>query len=164
MNAPVIEDSTRYNTLDKIPRTNNYQGDARLFLDENGSYLKFRGGQPIMDQGLENMVNIKLFTRRGWAGNTLFPDPVNHIGSNFELSLEAPITLQSLNDTRNAALEALDDPAFGDIEVEVTNPESYRRDVLITIKPPGQDIIKFLVTKNGLNWTAQKLNPAYKKE
>ena len=76
--------------------TNNYQGDPRLFLDENGSYLKFKGGQPVMDKGLENMVYIKLFTSKGWAGNTLFSNPANHIGSDFELSLEAPITLQSL--------------------------------------------------------------------
>ena len=164
MNAPVVGDSTRYNSVLKFPRTDIYQGDARLFLGVDGSYLKFKGGQPVMDRGLENLVYIKLFTRKGWAGNTLFSNQANHIGSDFEVSFDEPITVQSLNNTRAAALKALDDPAFGKVTVEVSNSESYRRDVEILLEVPGQDILKLLVTKNGLNWTAQKLDPAYKRE
>ena len=141
-----------------------YQGDPRLFLDGNGAYIKFKGGQPVMDRGLENMVLMKLFTRSGWPGNVLFLNPAERIGSDFELSLEQPITLTSLNNIRNAAIRALSDPAFGSVDVVVTNSESYRIDIIITIEPPGQDIQKLLVTRNGLNWIAQKLDPAYKRE
>ncbi len=141
-----------------------YQGDPRLFLDADGSYLVFKGGQPVMDRGLENMVMIKLFTRKGWAGNAVLPNEANHIGSDFLASFDQPITITSFNDIRNATLKALKDPAFGDIEVNVSNPQSYRINVDILIRFPGGDILKLLVTKNGLNWTAQKLDPAYKRE
>lgn len=140
-----------------------FQGDPRLVLDENGADLPFRGGQPIMDRGLENLVLISLFTKPGWAGNVLFPDENQKIGSDFEDSTNQAITLQSLNDTRQAALEALKNDAFADVDVEVTNPVSTRRDILIKISPPGRDQQTLLLQKNGTNWIFQKLDPAHRR-
>jgi hypothetical protein len=37
-----------------------FQGDPRLFLDKNGAYIAFSGGQPVMDRGFENVVLILL--------------------------------------------------------------------------------------------------------
>lgn len=141
--------------------TDIYQGDPRIFIDENGASLNFVGGQPTMDRGLENLAIISLFTESGWVGNTLFQEIDHQAGSDFELISRQPITLQMINDLRNAAEIALDNPAFGNITVEIDNPSGYRLNVKITLSPPGQDIKTLLLTKKGLNWIAQALDPAY---
>jgi hypothetical protein len=138
-----------------------YQGDPRLFLTADGARLQFTGGQPVLDRGLENLALISLFTRPGWCGNDLFDDPNQRIGSDFEEATNQPITLAALNDIRDAAEKAMDNPAFGRVTVDVQNPHSYRLNIVIRVEPPGQDIKLLLITKNGLNWTAQALDPAY---
>ena len=149
-------------TIPLIP-SNNFEGDPRLIITANGTKLEFIGGQPVMDRGLENVALISLFTSQGWAGNEFFRDPNQKIGSNFEESANQPITLKSLNDIRDAAEKALNDPIFGKVTVVVTNPNGYRVDVKITIEPPGQDIKKLLVSKNGINWQSQAIEPAYRR-
>ncbi len=138
-----------------------FQGDPRLILDENGARLQFIGGHPLLDQGLENLALISLFTAPGWAGNDLFADAAQQIGSDFESSAKQPITLSALNDIRNAAIKALENPAFGKVTVDVTNPTGIRIQVSIRIEPPGADMQELLLTTNGLNWQAQAANPAY---
>lgn len=140
-----------------------FDGDPRLWLDENGSNIIFRGGQPIMDAGLENAVLISLFTRKGWAGNALFPIESQKIGSDYELAHEQPIQLQTLNDVRNAAEAALAWmlPVMArTIDITVTNPSSIRIQTNIVITPPGASLIEIQLTKFGNNWIAQTLDPA----
>jgi phage gp46-like protein len=138
-----------------------FSGDPYLTLGKNGSRLTFKGGQPVMDQGLENMVLISLFTKQGWPGNVFFTDPNEKIGSDFIESTRQPITLSALVDIEQAAIRALDNPVFGKITVTVTNPTSDRLNIKISIEPPGQDSSTILLTRNGLNWQAQALNPAH---
>lgn len=140
-----------------------FQGDLRLTLDENGASMEFIGGQPVMDQGLENQAIIALFTSPGWAGNALFVSQDQKIESDFEEATRQALTLTALNDIRDAAEKALESPVFGTVTVEVTNPKANRLNVLINIQPPGQDIKTLLVTRNGLNWTAQAINPAHRR-
>lgn len=140
--------------------TDIYAGDPRLFLSPNGSKLIFKGGQPVMDRGLENLALISLFTSPGWVGNELFSDADQKLGSDFENAANQPITLTSLNDLVQAAERALVNPAFGDVTVTVENPNSYRLNVSILIEPPGQDSMELILSKNGDNWIAQKLDPA----
>ena len=45
-----------------------FQGDPRLVLTEEGSEIIWKGGQPVLDQGVENVVLIDLFTN----GSQLF--------------------------------------------------------------------------------------------
>ena len=137
-----------------------FSGDPRLFLSENGSRLIFKGGQPVMDRGLENLALISLFTRRGWAGNVLFSDIDQQIGGDFEEAANQPITLSMLNDVAQAAERALDNPAFGNVIVTVENPNSNRLNVIILIQPPGQDSKILTLSRNGDNWIAQKEEPA----
>lgn len=140
-----------------------FEGDPKLTLDENGSAMIFRGGQPVMDRGLENLALISLFTKRGWAGNIFFTDPNQRIESDFEEAANQPITLQSLNDIQDAAEKALSNPAFGNVTVTIINPNGYHTNVIIRMEPPGQNIIELFLSKNGLNWTAQANNPAYRR-
>ena len=137
-----------------------FQGDPLLSLGVDGSKLTFVGGQPVMDRGLENLVLISLFTSPGWSGNDLFDNIDQKIGSNFLSSANQPITLDSLNDIKDAAEKALTDTIFGKVTVIVLNPNGYRIDVKIIIEPPGKDIQELLVSKNGINWQAQIVDPA----
>lgn len=138
----------------------SFQGDPLLSLGVDGSKLTFVGGQPVMDRGLENLVLISLFTSQGWSGNDLFDDVNQKIGSDFLSSANQSITLDSLNDIKDAAEKALVDPIFGKVTVTVLNPNSYRIEVKIVIEPPGEDIQELLVSKNGINWQAQIVDPA----
>lgn len=139
--------------------SNTYEGDPKLYIDKNGSYLDFRGGQPVMDQGLENMAVISLLTKKGWHGN-VFLNNVNKIGSDFEEVAKKSITSTSLENTKQAVERALDKPVFGKKIINVENPINYRVDVDIIIEPPGSDTGHLVLEKNGENWLFQKTNPA----
>lgn len=116
-----------------------------------------------MDQGLENLAIIALFTEEGWAGNYLFSDTNEQVGSDFLKATRQPLTLQALVDIEQAAVRALTNPAFGRITVEASNPESNKIEVVILLEPPGQDSQTIILTRNGLNWQAQAVNPAHER-
>lgn len=147
--------------------TDRFQGDPRIILTPDGSTLKFKGGQPVMDAGLENYVLIALFTHPGWCGNVLFDNPSQKIGSDFEETNELPITISNNEIVREAAIRALGnmqtDGLAESVVVEVTNPFGSARQTKILITPPGGNVRELLLTKNGLNWLAQANDPAYKR-
>ncbi len=116
-----------------------------------------------MDSGLENQAQISLFTAEGWAGNFLFDDADQHIGSDFEEIARQAITLSGLALIEKSAERALDSDIFGTVRAVVTNPQSWQRDVLINIQPPGEDRQTILLTSNGQNWINQDEDPAHKK-
>jgi hypothetical protein len=140
-----------------------YQGDPKLDMTIDGTRIVFVGGQPRMDQGLENLALISLFTRRNWPGNILFSDQNQKIGSDFEEAVNQPITLSALNAIRDAAEKALRDPAFGNVSVIVTNPVHYRLDIDILIDPPASNQTTLLLSRHGQNWILQSSNPAYRR-
>ena len=141
-----------------------YQGDPALFLDENGSELIFKGGQPILDQGLENAAKISLFTE-GWFGNVLFDEESQRVGSNFESENRKPITATNLQSREQSAIDALqwliDDGIASNVEVEASNENGVKVDYIIRIFPVGRDVQELRVSENGLNWIAQFFNPAH---
>ena len=137
-----------------------YQGDPKIIIEEDGAELKFVAGQPVMDQGLENLAIISLLTRPGWVGNDLFDDADQKIGSDYEDSANSAITLSSINKITDAVEKALDNDAFGKTTIDVSNPVSNRIKTNILIDPPGNDIFELVISRNGLNWQAQKINPA----
>src|SRR4030042_6353573 len=88
---------------------NRFQGDPAVKITPDGAKMKFIGGQPVMDQGLHNTVQISLFTKKGWWGNILFTQDSKKIGSDFEIQLNQPIVeLKTINDDINAANKALE--------------------------------------------------------
>ena len=68
--------------------------------------------------------------------------------------------MTSLEATRDAALKALEGDEFSSVEVAVLNPNGYRRDVTVVLRPPGTDLMVLSVERNGLNWSAQITDPA----
>lgn len=128
--------------------------DPRLILTADGSHLQFVGGQPLMDDGLENLALICLFTSPGWCGNRFIKSP---IGSDFEAACNQPITRQALNDIRNAAERALAGPQFDRVTAIVTNPTGHRLNVSIAL---GRGAGLVLTRDNG-NWSYQAASPAH---
>ena len=142
--------------------TDIFQGDPYLTLGENGSRLHYIGGQPVMDQGLENLAIIALFSGEGWAGNALIRDTDQQLNTGrFLKATRQPITITSLTDVEQGAVADLSNPAFGRVTATATNPISDHLRVIILIEPPGQDSATIILTRNGLNWQAQATNPAH---
>ena len=137
-----------------------FSGDPYLTLGPNGATLTYVGGQPRMDQGIENQIVISLFTVEGWEGNYLLPDPDQHVGSDFYETTKQVITLSLLNDIEKSAIRALASPLFGRVAVDVRNPEADFLIVKIRVEPPGQDARTLILSRNGINWQMQALNPA----
>ena len=144
-----------------------YQGDPAFKITEDGSILKFVGGQPIMDQGFENTVLISLFTKRNWPGNVLARKDSEKIGSDFEDSHNQPVNLKGLNARRDAARKALqwaiDQGIFRDVVVNVTNPKGSIIIVNIRITPPYGENVDLNIENSGPNWKFQKDNPAHRR-
>lgn len=132
-----------------------YSGDPRIVIGAEGADLDYRGGQPVMDQGLENQALLSLFTAPGWCGNALLPLE-RRIGSDFESVSARAITLSGLADTANAAELALASPFFPELSVRVTNPIANRLAVVIALGR-GRTLTYDRV---GLAWLAQAQNPA----
>lgn len=139
----------------------NFDGDPRIVVDADGADIVYRDGQPVMDAGLENSDTIALLTAPGWPGNDLLP-PDQHIGSDFEKLATGPVTRSKLIEIENAARLALTGPIVDTDTVEVSagNPSGTRVDVRIRRTPPGQDVDRLLVTRDGLNWINQANAPA----
>lgn len=141
-----------------------FSGDPYITLGPNGSTLHYVGGQPRMDKGLENQAIISLFSEADWVGNYLIDNPDQQLnGGRFLKACKQPITLQTLTDIEQGATADLTSPAFGKVTVTATNPESNRLNVRILIQPPGQDETTLILTRSGLNWQAQALDPAHGK-
>jgi phage gp46-like protein len=144
-----------------------FQGDPAVFIEENGAYMVFKGGQPVMDQGLENATEISILTKLGWWGNDLETEESKLIGSNYQdIGLE-PITLDNLSDLEEAASRALQwmvKKGLAVFDVSVNNPNGNRRDATILIQPPGKELQTFILTENGLLWKAQAEYPAHERE
>lgn len=149
---------------------NLYQGDPKLYVNEQGSYLIFKGGQPNMDAALENRVVIPLLSRRRsksnrkpWVGNIAFRNEAYHIGTDFEESHEGALTLTKLDDIKKAGEKALqsmiETNLASDIIVTITNPTAYRLDEEILIKPPNEPISELTLVRNGVNWIIQDQDP-----
>jgi hypothetical protein len=137
-----------------------YEGDPKIILTENGATLKFVGGQPVMDRGLENFALISLLTKTGWAGNFFIRSDLDKIGSDFEETALKTRTLSSLREIENSGERALTHPLFESIQVIVTNPQSDFIDVVALLKPPNQDERKLELSKNSANWNSQAEEPA----
>lgn len=139
-----------------------FQGDPAIQITNDGANIVFKGGQPVMDQGLENQAQIALFSDPSWPGNLLLADS-EKIGSDFEEVARNAITISGLALVEKSAESALDSNLFGRVTASAINPESWRKDVTITIEPPGADIDTILLSQNGSNWINQSVNPAHKR-
>ncbi len=143
-----------------------YTGDPKITLGVDGADMNFRGGQPVMDAGIENAVQLSLFTMLGWFGNAYLRQ-ANQVGSRVEHVAGEAITVTSLVDLENATKQALawmiDTGIAESIYVTVANPTGRVVQATVQVKPPGRDIQTLTLTRNGQNWVNQAADPAYRK-
>jgi hypothetical protein len=134
-----------------------YQGDPKIYIDNDGAdfNLPGNGGQPEMEQGVENIVAISLFTRKGWPGNFFLKEANKKIGSDYEEATEKAITVSNIESLRKISIKALDDDALGEVESTVTVPSSNQWNTELVVHPPGQDQQTIISKKNGQNWLLQ---------
>jgi phage gp46-like protein len=147
-------------------------GDLAVFMDGTGSKIIWRGGQPVMDAGLETTIFMSLFTelyppesKRGWFGNYLNTDNKFDIGSRFLESTRVPITVTSLGNMEKEAENALawmiNSKLAKSVEAEVTNPRTNHLEIAIRVVKPDLSIQDLLLLRNGVNWIYQTLDPAH---
>lgn len=143
------------------------QGDPALVLTENGSDIEFKGGQPVMDQGLQNAAFISLFTTSGWWGNDLTEDANKQIGSDFEEVARQAITVTAIRKIQAAAERALkwmvDSGLALATAARATNPRTGQLDVGVGIQSPSRDVSILAATRHGANWIAQRDYPAHRR-
>ena len=143
--------------------TDQFDGDVAYILTPDGGQIIYSGGQPLMDAGgLENAVNISLFTGPGYWANALNEnEPDRQIGSDFEERVRPKaITTAYLRDVEDAALDALqwmiNQKIAQTIEAVAIWPELNQVDLKILItKPDGVTV----VVRYELNWEAGVLFP-----
>lgn len=137
--------------------TDIYQGDPKLYITEEGADFNYPDNvaQPEMEQGLENLTILSLFTRENWEGNFYLKNDNQKIGSDYEETAEKPITLSNIELLRQSTIRALSNPAFGSVESVVTVPSVNQKNNVIKISPPGKDIETIILNQNGLNWLLQ---------
>lgn len=137
-----------------------YSGDPRLVLGPDGADFYYLGGQPVMDQGVENQALIALFTSDidpasgfEWSGNKFFKNE-QKIGSHFQVDAQSTQTLKQLRVIEKSAIKALEDSIFGEVTAQATNPRNDSVFVTINIGPGD-----LTVTGNKAQWVAQGSNP-----
>jgi phage gp46-like protein len=141
-----------------------FNGDIAVKITEDGAKMKFIDGEPVRDAGIENAVQISLFTKPGWWGNALIRDTNKQIGSSYERQ-RVVVDIDTLNEVRDDANKALqwmlDTQLASKIDLTVTNPNLNYILNEIKIYPPGQDVEELLFLNNGINWINQANNPAH---
>ena len=140
-----------------------YSGDVALILGADGGDIVYIGGQPVMDAGgLENAVNISLFTGGGWWGNVLFEnEPDLKYGSDFEETLRPNAVsskyLRAVEESAKAALQWLINKKIARrITVDAAWPELNTVNVNILIEKMSGENVRL---KYDLSWEHGFLYP-----
>lgn len=140
-----------------------FDGDVAFILTPDGGQIVYTGGQPTMDVGgLENAVNISLFTEPGWWANALNEnEPDKQIGSDFEERIRPKaINTAYLRDVEDAALDALqwmiNQRIAQTVEANAVWPELNQVGLEILITKPEGDIVTI---RYELNWEGGFLFP-----
>ncbi|MCK5611174.1 phage GP46 family protein [Candidatus Pacearchaeota archaeon] len=143
--------------------TDQFDGDVAFILTPDGGQIIYSGGQPLMDAGgLENAVNISLFTGPEWWANALNENESDRqIGSDFEERIRPrAITTAYLRDVEDAARDALqwmiNQKIAQTVEANAVWPELNQVDLdLLITKPDGETV----TVRYELNWEAGVLFP-----
>lgn len=132
--------------------SDKYQGDPLITLGPNGASITYKNGQPVMDQGLQNLPTLALFTDSAWCGN-IFLDTDEQLGGDFEATCrKGALTLSKLALIEDSGVRALHSKSLAGVTVEATNPQSDRIAVAIKTKEP---VGTLAYSRDGLLWAGQ---------
>lgn len=135
--------------------TDIFDGDPCITIDADGADFTFIGGQPIMDQGFENHVNISMLTEPNWWGNDLEPVAARQLNSDFLPTSRRPINRQMLIDLARSAERSVAGDEFKTVVSEATNPRSQNINVKTLYTSPGGTLKELILTRSGQNWINQ---------
>lgn len=145
-----------------------YEGDPKLILGPDGSRFEYKGGQPVMDQGVENSISIDLGTKskgqdshqNGWAGNFLIRDPEQRIGTDYQETVEnQPITLAGFAIVEQSAVRALRGRIYGTVTARASNPSTDKVLNQILVEAPA-GAFEFRTETFSQLWQFQAIYPA----
>ncbi len=136
------------------------EGDPKLFLAASGVDIHFENGLPIMENGLENIVAISLFTEQGYALNRIARDAETEIGSTFIEESRKSITRTQLSIIEDSAVKALswavESGIFSEVSAKMIYGGSSGYILTITVTPPTGPQRNLSFIRNGENWTEQQ--------
>ena len=135
-------------------------GDPKLYETGSGADLSIVGGQPVMDEGLENAVYLSLFTPPGWWGNILSTGPSDRYESQILELFRRTLTNQVRLDAEKYATDALAWMVTERIADKIT-PTAVILSVgvlglFIKIEQPGRE----LILRYQLSWAAMEVRAA----
>lgn len=115
-----------------------YQGDPKLFVDENGVTIRIKNGNTIMERGVANFILIALLTEKEPKHiNALFDTDLEKIKPHYQRFIGKPITVTNLQDRVSAAkadLKPLLDLGIADsVSVKIENPRGNETRLTVTI-------------------------------
>jgi hypothetical protein len=121
-----------------------YQGDPKLYVDEDGSTFRIKNGNTIMERGAANHILIALLTDEEPKHiNALFDNDYEKIKPHYQRFTGKPITSTNLQDRVSAAkadLKPLIDLRFAEeISARIENPRGIETRLTITID--GKDFV-----------------------
>jgi phage gp46-like protein len=131
-----------------------YDGDPKIDLQGDQSTLTIVGGQPIMDEGLENAVTLSLFTATGWWGNSVSGGGSGRYGVSLDGIESRKLTNQTRLDAIEYARQALAwmiaDGIAKSIEVDaVIQSVSMLALIIQIIQPDRSTTVRY-----NINWAA----------
>lgn len=147
-----------------MAKIDNFDGDPFITISADGADMIYKGGQPVMDQGLVNHVNFGWGTQPGWWGNDIEPVAERKLGGKFLSAAKEPITRESLIDTGKALENDLKGDEFSAVTANITNPSQNNIRAEVLLQPPSNVFEILILDRVGQNWISQKINPAGPKE
>ena len=102
--------------------TDIYDGDPYLIVTPDGADIIFRGGQTVMDTGVENQASLSQLTESGHWSEDLEPVSERRYTGELLKTFGLPINRDNLIATDRAAELDAKDPVFGKITTETSNP------------------------------------------
>lgn len=139
--------------------TDIFDGDPLIILDGDGAEMIFNAGQPVMDQGFLNHVNISALTKSGHWSEDIEPLAARRPTGEYLKAIKKPITRQSLIDSDRAIEYDVQGDEFGSVEAESSNPASNNINTELLITLPTRDRMKLSLERTGQNWISQRDNP-----
>ena len=148
----------------KKPTGYNFDGEPLIIVGADGTTFEFRGGQPVMDAGLENWVTIALFTKPGWWGNYIL-ETENQVGdSDFDDLIKSSITQEMLIESEKEARRALktlvSSGVSSGIDVEIEPQSGFGINLIVKVNKPDGTSETLIYQKYGINWLRQASDPA----
>lgn len=137
---------------------NKFEGDPKIFIDEDGARFEWINGQPVMDQWLENSFLLSAFVPE-WYGNYFFDTEEEKFKSTLLSILAQALTLDTINNAKDAIEKAtkhmIDLGLVNAIDVNIYNPTGYRVTIDMTITAINGNIKLLTIANVGSQWVVR---------